>query len=231
MAQSPGTASIGGAFYDQHGGVLPEVDVTLTDERTNTSVSVRSDANGAFVFRDVAPGQYTMVSRLAGFAPVTVLIKADAGAQLQRSIMLPLGTLQETVTLVTDGSPQPPRATANTPRPPRAIPQPGVASPCVGNKIGGCIKTPRKVVDVKPVYPANLAASRIEGVVQLQCRVGIDGYVNDLRLVPGAEPATHPEFVAAAIEAVSQWEFNPTYLNGVPVEANMLVTVRFSATR
>jgi outer membrane biosynthesis protein TonB len=41
-----------------------------------------------------------------------------------------------------------------------------------------------------------------------------------------ATPA-HPAFVASALEAARQWEFNPTLLNGAPVETNMTITIRY----
>ena len=66
----------------------------------------------------------------------------------------------------------------------------------------------------------------------LNARVGIDGYLSDLKVadVGGAAAASgpHPDLITAALEAVRQWEFNTTLLNGVPVEANVTITVRFS---
>jgi protein TonB len=106
-----------------------------------------------------------------------------------------------------------------------------VASPCVG-RIGGCIKPPTKVVDVRPIFPAALAAAGVEGEVVLNGRIGIDGYMSDIRVNDTASAASsgtpHPDLVAAALEAVRQWEFNPTLLNGVPVEAAVTITVRFN---
>jgi TonB family protein len=224
----PGSGSIAGVFYDQHSGVLPDVEVTLTHETTGAAMSTRSDRSGAFAFGDLPAGHYTLLSKLAGFAPVTNLITLGDGGHVRRNIMLPLGTVQETVTLRSDGSG--PASRTNPPvRPDRTIPEPGIASPCVDNKIGGCVKPPRKMFDVKPFFPPALAAAGIDGIVVLQARIGIDGYVNDLRLASGGDAPPHPDFVAAAIDAVRQWEFDPTRLNGVPVEANMMITVRFDA--
>jgi beta-lactamase regulating signal transducer with metallopeptidase domain len=228
--QAPSSSSIAVAFYDQHSGVLPDVEVTLTHEGTQAVVSGRSDANGAVGFSDLPAGNYTLLARLPGFAPVTTPVSLTAGAETRRNVMLPLGTVQETITVRSGGSTDA-QLTNPAVRPQRALPEPRIASPCVANKIGGCVKPPRKVFDVKPTYPASLAASLIDGVVFLQGRVGIDGFMTDLRLAAGTDAPPHPDFVTAAMDAVRLWEFAPTYLNGVPVEANITITVRFNAAR
>ena len=221
------TASIVGVLYDQHSGLLPGVDVALTQDATGATQSVSSDSSGAFAFHDLPAGDYTLVTSLAGFQRVRNMLRLSAGAHLQRNILLPLGTLQETVTVSSDGSPGPPRNSRT--RPERQLPEPRIASPCVG-RVGGCIKVPRKVFHVSPDYPAALAASAIGGQVLLTGRVGIDGYMSDLRTAePNAQ--VHPDLVASAIEAVRQWEFDPTYLNGAPVEAEIRITVNFTSRR
>ena len=220
------TASIVGVLYDQHSGLLPGVEVTLTQDATGASQTVTSDGSGTFSFRDLPPSDYTLVTNLAGFQRVRNMIRLSAGAQLQRNILLPLGTLTETVTVSNDGV-----SNSSKPgvRPERELPEPRIASPCVG-RVGGCVKPPRKVFHVSPVYPSALAAAGVTGQVVLSGRVGLDGYMNDLQLVdPNAQ--VHPDLVAAAIEGVRQWEFNPTYLNGAPVEAAIRITVNFVNAR
>ena len=227
--------SIVGVLYDQHNGLLPDVEISLTEDRTGSILTARSDQSGAFTFRDLPPGDYTLVTSLAGFARVRNLIRVASGASVKRNIMLPLGQVQETVSVVSDGTTSK-ATTRSSPALSREIPEPRVPSPCVG-RIGGCIKPPRKVVDVRPVYPPGLAAAGVAGEVVLNGRIGIDGYMSDLQVVGVSsneiESSTtsgmpHPDLVAAALEAVRQWEFNPTLLNGVPVEAAVTITVRFN---
>jgi TonB family protein len=225
MGQST-TGSVVGVLYDQHSGLLPGVDVALTQDATGATQSVSSDGSGAFAFHDLPPGDYTLVTSLVGFQRVRNMLRLAPGAQLQRNILLPLGTLQETVTVASDGSPS---SSNPRTRPERQLPEPRIASPCVG-RVGGCIKVPRKVFHVSPDYPSSLAAAGIGGQVLLTGRVGIDGYMSDLQAVdPNAQ--VHPDLVASAIEAVRQWEFDPTYLNGAPVEAEIKITVNFTSRR
>jgi protein TonB len=90
-------------------------------------------------------------------------------------------------------------------------------------KVGGAVRPPQKLVDVKPAYPEDARAAKIEGVVILGIVIGEDGSVIDtavLRSIPALD--------GAAIDAVSQWVFEPTLLNGEPVEIEMTVTVNFT---
>jgi protein TonB len=88
---------------------------------------------------------------------------------------------------------------------------------------GGNVKAPAKVHDVAPVYPAIAQAARVQGVVILQATIGADG-----RVVDAAVLRSVPLLDAAAIDAVRQWRYTPTALNGQPVAVVMTVTVNFT---
>ena len=64
-----------------------------------------------------------------------------------------------------------------------------------------------------------------EGVVPIEAIIGRDGSVTSLRVVTAQ---VHPDFAMAALDAVRQWRFDPTLLNGEPVEVVMAVSVTFS---
>jgi len=90
-------------------------------------------------------------------------------------------------------------------------------------RIGGNVKPPAKVRDVKPIYPADAMAGNVQGVVILEATIGQDGYVRSARVLRG-----QPLLDQAAIEAVEQWQYVPTLLNGVAVPVIMTVTVNFT---
>ena len=90
-------------------------------------------------------------------------------------------------------------------------------------RVGGNIPAPRKIKDVKPAYPAEARAAGQQGIVILEVTIAPDGRVYDARILRSI-----PELDAAAVEAVKQWEFTPTLLNGQPVPVIMSVTVAFS---
>jgi protein TonB len=88
--------------------------------------------------------------------------------------------------------------------------------------VGGLIQAPTKVHHVAPQYPALARASRIQGVVILEAVIAEDGAVREVRVLKGL-----PLLDAAAMDAVRQWRFTPTRLNGQPVPIVMTVTVAF----
>lgn len=89
-------------------------------------------------------------------------------------------------------------------------------------RVGGKIHTPTKIKDVKPVYPAIAQSARVDGSVTIEATIGPDGKVADARVVRSV-----PLLDQAALDAVRQWEYTPTLLNGVPVPVLVTVTINF----
>ena len=89
-------------------------------------------------------------------------------------------------------------------------------------RVGGKISPPIKMNDVKPVYPAIAKNAGVTGVVIIEATVGADGKVIDAKVLRSV-----PLLDQAALDAVRQWEYSPTLLNGVPVPVVMTVTVNF----
>jgi len=98
-------------------------------------------------------------------------------------------------------------------------PPPPVQQPV---RVGGQIKEPKKLKSVVPVYPAIATQARVQGVVILECTISPQGKVTDVKVLRGI-----PLLDQAAIDAVKQWVYTPTLLNGVPVPVIMTVTVNF----
>lgn len=92
--------------------------------------------------------------------------------------------------------------------------------------VGGVIRAPQKIRDVAPRYPALAQSGGIEGLVILQAVIAEDGSVLDVRVLKGK-----PLLDQAAADAVRQWRFTPTLLNGQPVPVVMTVTVSFTLNR
>ena len=90
-------------------------------------------------------------------------------------------------------------------------------------RVGGNIRPPTKIKDVKPIYPSIAQSARVQGVVIIEATIGPDGKVNDARVLRSI-----PLLDQAALDAVRQWQFTPTLLNGVPVPVIMTVTVNFT---
>lgn len=104
---------------------------------------------------------------------------------------------------------------------PPSLPPPPV-KPVAPVPVGGRIKTPARVEYMAPIYPTMAQNAHVEGDVVIEAIIGVDGTVQDLRILRG-----HPLLSEAALEAVSRWRYTPTLLNGVTVPVVMTVTVRF----
>jgi protein TonB len=90
-------------------------------------------------------------------------------------------------------------------------------------RVGGRISTPTKIKDVKPEYPAMAQTARVTGAVVIEATIGEDGKVIDAKVVRSI-----PMLDQAALDAVRQWEYFPTLLNGVPVPVLVTVTINFT---
>jgi protein TonB len=75
---------------------------------------------------------------------------------------------------------------------------------------------------VEPIYPALAKMTRTEGTVQLHAIISRDGRIVNLEVMSG-----HVLLAASARDAVMEWRFRPTLLNGQPIEVETYITVVF----
>jgi TonB family protein len=92
-------------------------------------------------------------------------------------------------------------------------------------RVGGNIPPPRKIKDVKPVYPPEAQQDRVQGMVMIEATIDPSGRVSNAIV-----RRSIPQLDAAAIAAVRQWEFTPTVVNGTAVPVVMTVTVSFNVS-
>jgi TonB family protein len=90
-------------------------------------------------------------------------------------------------------------------------------------KVGGKIKPPVKIKDVQPVYPQIARTAKVSGVVIIEATIDADGKVADAKVLRSV-----PLLDQAALDAVKQWEYQPSMQNGKPVPVVMTVTVNFT---
>jgi protein TonB len=101
-------------------------------------------------------------------------------------------------------------------------PPPLVESVMKPVRISSGIKPPTRVKDVAPDYPEIARRARVQGVVILEAIIGVDGRVQQARVLRSV-----PLLDQAAVNAVQSWEYTPTLLDGRPVPIIMTVTVNF----
>lgn len=106
---------------------------------------------------------------------------------------------------------------AAPPPPPKAVAQHGPY------RVGGRVQPPKLVDEVQPTYPPLARDARVQGDVMIDSVIDTQGDVTKMNLVSG-----NPLLISAAFDAVKQWKYQPTLLNGVPVSVEMQVTVHFN---
>jgi protein TonB len=104
---------------------------------------------------------------------------------------------------------------------PSLTPQP--PPPVQPRRVGGDIQPPERIIFKAPLYPPLAQAARIEGTVILEAVIDAQGVVQDVTVLRSV-----PLLDRAAIEAVRQWRYSPTKLNGVAIPVRMSITVTFS---
>ncbi len=107
--------------------------------------------------------------------------------------------------------------------PPAAEPEPATKTEDVPLRVGGGVQQANLIHQVVPNYPPLALQARIQGVVVLDAVINKEEIIESLRVVNG-----HPLLIRAAIEAVQQWMYKPTLLNGEPVVVETSITVNFS---
>jgi TonB family protein len=90
-------------------------------------------------------------------------------------------------------------------------------------KVGGNVQAAKIVKRVQPVYPSEALKERIGGTVRLHIIVAKDGTIEQIEVISG-----HPLLLQAALDAVRQWSYQPTLLNGEPVEVDTTIDVIYS---
>jgi TonB family protein len=213
-------STLSGSVLDSTNRVIPNVTLTITDPRNGAKHEVTSDGTGHFEFVGLPPGEYRVEAVRPGFANLRDSVVV-VGPGVQKNLVLDVGTLLETITVAGTANPAPNDGTGGAPGSSRPARQPSVA--CEPTAVGGNIRPPVKLLDMRPDYPEALQRAGIEGVVIMNALVGADGLVRDVEVLREA----NPDLARAAATAVRQWVFSETLLNCEPTDVRLLVTTNF----
>ena len=211
-AQSFG--SLAGRVLDPQGLGIPGAAVSATEVRTEALHAVRSDGAGRFDITGLTPGEYRLSVAMPGFQPASEVLAVTA-RRVERDLPLAIGTVRESIRVqqAADAPPAPAHK-------PQAAPAGVIAKSCQATGAGGGIEPPKKILDVRPVYPEGATD---EGLVRLDARIDTDGRLTVAEVLQPASPALS----AAARTAVEQWRYTPTLLNCVPVDVSVQIAVEF----
>ena len=93
-------------------------------------------------------------------------------------------------------------------------------------RLGGSVMAAKIKKKINPAYPAGARGGFVQGTVRIRVVLAVDGMVKDAQIVSG-----DPQLAQNTLAAVRQWVYEPTLLNGVPVEVETVVDVVFSLQR
>jgi len=221
----PGTIS--GSIEDQLGDLVSGAVVRLTDDAGEMRTA-RTSSNATFEFAGLPPGSYSLDLNEPGFAPAHVDIPLAEGESLTRAVVLAIGDVEESIQ-VTPGGPQAatvPMTELDRLLAARATPVTPVGTTGRCAPPGPCVTPAQKVIDRQPQYPPDALNLGTEGEVILQGRITRDGVVEDIKPVMAGDDSLKESVLAA----VRQWQYKPTLLNGVAVEAPLTISVQFTRT-
>src|ERR1700731_1768843 len=218
-----------GTILDPSGGAVPNATIVMTNHKANTCAPslalppctvdmTTSDADGNFVFKALPAGEYEMKVLKPGFAtylaPQVVL---DPGRDLAMTAKLNIGSINETVDVQAEGS-------AKSAAAAQAL-EAEAKSKATRIRIGGNVEAAKVITKVQPIYPESAKDAGVQGTVLLHAVVGMDGRPLQLQVF---NSQINPHLARAAVEAVSQWRYQPPLLNGEPVEIDTTIQVKFS---
>jgi TonB family protein len=218
-----------GTILDPSGGAVPNATIVMTNRKANTcapSVALppctvdmtTSDADGNFVFKALPAGEYEMKVLKPGFAtylaPQVVL---GPGRDLAMTAKLNIGSINENVDVQAEGSAKSVGAAQTL--------EAEAKSKATRIRIGGNVEAAKVTTKVQPIYPESAKDAGVQGTVLLHAVVGMDGRPLQLQVL---NSQINPDLARAAVEAVSQWRYQPTLLNGEPVEIDTTIQVKFS---
>jgi TonB family protein len=206
------TGKVSGVVTDVSGGVVSGARVVLMNTEGRNKELTTTNSAGEYQFSVVPVGRYTLEIARAGFQLYSQAgIPVTGGGAIVQNAVLQVGKIRETMQVVGEGT---------AARPTKA--------PDGRLQIGGKLQASKMTHQERPLYPASAKARGVEGTVLMRAVIGRDGSILNLEVVNTEVDA---DLAAAAKDAVSKWRYEPTLLNGNPVEVVTEIEVNFTLAR
>ena len=199
-------AGISGTVFDPSGGVVPDAAVSVVQIETGSAQNGKTNAQGDFSVSGLVSSRYQLEVRSPGFALFRQVV--DSGEAARVYPVLQLGAVRESVDVTVE------------------LQQPAPAGPR-RVRVGGNVQPARLLGAAKPQYPETARSRSAQGTILLQGVILTDGSLGGLRVLS----APDAELADAAMDAVKQWRYRPTLLNGQPVEIVTTIAVNYQPAR
>jgi TonB family protein len=206
-----GAPGLSGTVFDPSGARVPNAVVNvMNDYGVVRRVSITNDV-GEFAFAVLPPGQYQLEVISPGFAPYHQRIRVPSAAEALPSlnVVLQAGSMTESVEVTAKAEP------GTRSAPPNGAPH--------RVRVGGLVQAGKLIEQKEPAYPESARVRGIEGAVLLEAVISMEGIPLNWKVLSSPDP----DLSQAAIDAVRQWRYEPTLLNGEPIEVVTTISVRF----
>jgi TonB family protein len=206
-----GRGALAGIITDPSGARIPKATVIAKNlDGSNQETTLTNEA-GEYGFSAIPPGRYAIEVRVPGFKLGKQEGVVTSGTATRVDAAMELGGISEQVTV---------RAARSAPAP--VMPQRSGTPQRI--PVGGNVQMARLIRQPRPDYPAELKQLGVTGVVMIQAVISKDGELLNPRVV---NTDVDWRLAQSALDAVKQWRYTPTLLNGQPVEVATSVAVAY----
>lgn len=198
-------ATISGSIFDPGGAAIPDAKVLLTNPDTGARQEAVSGPDGKFTLEYAPAGDYIFTVEKPGYNSIFRAFDLKEDSAIDRGFTMAAG---------------------ETSRETNAIPTVADAG-AKRVRIGGRVAQSNLIRKVQPLYPVPAKAAGVQGAVEIEADISQEGVPVELRVV--SSPSD--DLSQASLEAVRQWRYRPTLLNGNPVEIVTDIVVNFTLTK
>ena len=207
------SGKVSGSIHDPSGTGVANATIIMSNHAANTIDMTTSDRDGNFSFKALPAGEYELQVVKPGFEAYRIAeVALQSGHDFSQAILLQLGSVTERLQVTPDNSEKPTVAVTTSGKPSRL-------------RIGGSVEAAKITTKIQPVYPESAKSAGISGTVVLHAVIGMDGRPLALHVM---NSQIDPDLARSAVEAVSQWGYQPTLLNGDPIEVDTTIMVNFT---
>jgi TonB family protein len=202
-----------GSIHDPSGAGIANATVVMSNHGANTIDMTTTDREGKFIFTGLPAGKYELQVFKPGFQTYRQPdVSLDAGRDFTAVFTLEVGAITEHVMVVPESAEKP------------------VFTEKINGKssrlgVGGTVEAAKLISRVQPLYPESAKSAGVQGTVVLHAVIGMDGKPLSLRVM---NSQIDPDLARSAVEAVSQWRYTPTLLNGEPIEIDTTIQVNYT---
>lgn len=195
-------ATVSGSIHDANGAPVSDAKVMVFNPDTGTRQETATDSTGRFSVDGASAGQYIMSVEKSGFVSLFREFDLKADSRMERQF-----------TMTSDGGEQ--------------VADQVVRNDATSQKpihVRGEVAQNNLTRKVQPVYPVAAKKAAIQGTVEIEATISKDGVPIELRVV--SSPSN--DLSESSLEAVRQWRYRPTLLNGEPIEVVTMVIINYT---